>query len=607
MYLLQIFCAIILLLPIQTTKASHRHTMEAVSAGLGIASFAFQAFQGCIQAIAFYQVAQRIGLDGDLFRVGLEVQKHRLLHWGDRVNLWEDGKQNQKINWDLAVCILEQLRLFLTSAQELARKYSLEITEEEITAVEAQAEGLPERGLYRAFKRLKPDVLHASARLIQSSNGTIKRLRWASVGKDKAKRILDEIGRLIDHLGVLLDSADRQKREEDDAQLFRSLISLSADISETGQVKDLLEGRTLSDVNETIREAAWVKQVRLVIGADRRSDEVHAKPSRENRKVLPVLMKHKRPLRPHGDDPFLRQKGLEFADYNGKQVLVQWKVAEGDDWQKYEENMKCLTVVLMSVCHQSFHALPCYGYHPAQSLGRHGVMFSMPDEDHSKWAMKPLKDLIETCRVVNLTRRVQIGRAIAEAVLQLHTAGWMHKGINSENIIFVAPEGTEDSQFLTHGPYLMGYDYARPDSTAGALITQIPDEGNLYTELYRHPASRGVGRETYQKRFDMYSLGCVLVELAMWEQLVDVQSRYTERNWRQEIDKASDTNDNMDLLSMAGLVQEKDPRQVLKHRVGDRIYEVIERCLTIEKTEVEDHTMLDTQMYVVKVLSEVSI
>ena len=576
--------------------------MEAAAAAAGFASLAFTVFQGCIKAIIFFNTAQSIGVDGDLFRIGLEVQRYRLVKWGEKVGLLEGMTQNERVHWDLATSILEQLSSFLTSAGQLSRRYSLVVTEEDVEESEKERAGLPpKQGLAKVLARLKPEVYTASSRIIQSSNGTIKRLRWASVGKDKGKRILDEISKLIDHLELLLDSADQERRAIEDGRLLRDLVSFATTTVEAGQVRDIIGESPNQDNKEAIREAAWAKQVRLVIGADKREDEVQPKSASETRAFMPQLRVFRKPLQPWQGGT-LRKQGIEFAMYKDKQVLVQWKVAEGTEWAKYEENTKRLAVLLMSLSHQSFRALPCDGYYPAMSQGRHGVIFAMPGEG-SAWAMKNLKELVAKEKYVSLSRRIAICRALAQAVLQLHTSGWMHKSLRPENIVFFAPEGSDNEAFLRGDPYIMGYDYARPDSAGAAAITQLP-ETELLAELYRHPDARGSLRQTYQKRFDMYALGCVLIELAMWESLVDLHSRLASKDLRAAFTLAATANDVVEVPSMQDLINGSQVAEAIQHQVGETFVDAVMTCLTMERIEDAEETGMNDQVTVVEKLAK---
>ncbi|KAJ4289987.1 hypothetical protein N0V88_006788, partial [Collariella sp. IMI 366227] len=123
------------------------------------------------------------------------------------------------------------------------------------------------------------------------------------------------------------------------------------------------------------------------------------------------------------------------------------------------------------------------GYYPLENQGRHGIVYAIPedddDENKTDWDFKTLKDIIIDQPVVSLRRRPKLAQALAKTILQLHTAGWLHKNLRSDTIIFLAPHGSSATLNFTH-----------------LLDTE------LEADLYRHLQASELDRETYQKRFD---------------------------------------------------------------------------------------------------------
>ncbi|KAI0012959.1 prion-inhibition and propagation-domain-containing protein [Xylariaceae sp. FL0662B] len=578
--------------------------MDLAAASVSFASLAFQLFQGCVQGIAFFNTAQHIGTEGSLFRAGLEFEKYRLITWASKAGLLEDSSPGPRVNWQLATMILEHLSGILTSAEKLQNRYMLNVSEETVQESEkALAASPPKQGLAKLISRLKPDIYTTSGKIIQANNGTLKRMRWAAVGKEKSKRIISEIRDLVDKLEYLLDSADRESRHVEDLRLLRDLVSITSTTVEVGELEEILgDGIGSNSSERAIKAAAHVKQIRLVLGADRREDEVQTIPTPESRSIMPQLKNIKKTLKPWSGTK-LRYYGIEFARYNGRQVIVQWKVAEGQLWGKYQAQMKSLAVLLMSFSHKSFRSLRCLGYYPAEDLGRHGIVFSVPTENIS-WSMKSLSQLIEDEKTVSLSRRVAVAQALAETLLQLHTVGWMHKSLRSDNVIFLAPEGSKNEDFLRSDPFVMGYDYARPDNAdAAAAFTQLP-ETELSAELYRHPQARGLARETYQKRFDVYALGCLVVELAFWQKLVSIQATFTTEGLGENMSKAAESNDTIDIPSLSDLLESTEAVASIRHLAGEQMVEVISTCCCVEKADNGQEASLDAQLGVVEKLSQ---
>ncbi|KAJ1324508.1 Prion-inhibition and propagation [Microdochium nivale] len=570
--------------------------MEAVAAGIGIAGFAFQCFQGCVAGFAFFNTAQSIGIDGDMFRAGLEMEKYRFLTWGKRAGITHDGvNENTNMNWQLAIMFLEQLQALLTSADLLKKRYALDVTQDIVKDSDRLAVSeAPKEGLARLVQKLRPDVYTTTSRIIQAQNGPMKRLRWAAMDKDKATRVIGDIANINSRLEFLLDSAERERQNTENARFVRSLISLASSTTEVVEIRHLLGNEMTPNLGRNaIRAAASVKQIRLCIGADRREDEVQPT-QKETRSTIPPLKNLKRTIRPFAGKA-LTYTGLEFASYGKQQVLVQWKVAEDEQWSKYVDQMKSLAVLLTSLSDQSFRCLPCLGYYSAESRGRHGLIFSLPAEGPGPWKMTTLSDIIGLQVRVPLNRRLQLARALAETVLQLHTAGWLHKNLRPENVMFLGPPGASAEDLLRTEPFVMGYDSARPDDPdAAAALTQVP-EHDLVADLYRHPQARGLGRETFQKRFDVYALGCLLVEVMCWEPLMGMHHRFTRPGLARAIEDAVRGNTVVEIPTVLDLFDNSDARDSVAHHVGEHMVAIITKCTNMAKSEDGQDASLDVQ------------
>ncbi len=71
-------------------------------------------------------------------------------------------------------------------------------------------------------------------------------------------------------------------------------------------------------------------------------------------------------------------------------------------------------------------------------------------------------------------------------------------------------------------PYLTGFEYARP-ARIGEATKATPVSPAW--EIYRHPNIQGADAETrqyYRKTFDIYSLGVVLLEIALWKSIDEI-------------------------------------------------------------------------------------
>ncbi|EME81799.1 uncharacterized protein MYCFIDRAFT_122413, partial [Pseudocercospora fijiensis CIRAD86] len=101
-------------------------------------------------------------------------------------------------------------------------------------------------------------------------------------------------------------------------------------------------------------------------------------------------------------------------------------------------------------------------------------------------------------------------------LLQLHTSGWLHKEFRSDNVLFFRDSAEDPGAFLRSKLRVTGYAHARLDRPTEPTE---PLQSELEADLYRHPACLRQHRESFQRAFDMFSVGCVLIELGLWRSL----------------------------------------------------------------------------------------
>lgn len=216
----------------------------------------------------------------------------------------------------------------------------------------------------------------------------------------------------------------------------------------------------------------------------------------------------------------------------------------GVDWKKLEYRANKFSSLLHEMAqHQSFHGLPCLGFVKNEDTIRYGYVFDLSASGIPAACQAPLSPpvsrktalpcfatlhdlLCNPCLQPSLNTRVSYAIDLLETVLQLHTAGWLHKEIRSHNIIFVSqsPECVSDQDLIRSPLHVVGYAYARKDDQYD--FTE-PLESESEADLYRHPSSSlGNLRQPYCKCFDIFSVGCLLLELGLWTTLSDILGNY---------------------------------------------------------------------------------
>jgi Protein tyrosine and serine/threonine kinase len=154
--------------------------------------------------------------------------------------------------------------------------------------------------------------------------------------------------------------------------------------------------------------------------------------------------------------------------------------------------------------------LHCEGYFDDIQNKRYGFVFVSPaGVGEEVVSLNQLLNKPPPEELPSLEQRYQLAYSLALALCILFAIEWLHKGIRSHNVLFVRKEN--DIRWAR--PYLCGFAYSRPDKP-NELSEKL--EHSERFNVYRHPLAQGMPREGYRKTFDIYSLGVILFEIAMW-------------------------------------------------------------------------------------------
>ncbi|KAK0941528.1 hypothetical protein LTR29_006907 [Friedmanniomyces endolithicus] len=128
----------------------------------------------------------------------------------------------------------------------------------------------------------------------------------------------------------------------------------------------------------------------------------------------------------------------------------------------------------------------------------------------------------------SMSNRVALASKLASAVLYLHSCGFVHKNIRPSNILIFddAIPHTARSSHMTHPyvigePYLMGFDGMRKADARSNMIRVEEWKKNIYLHPDRHRMQDG---DEFTMVHDVYSLGVVLLEIALWTSMTEVSS-----------------------------------------------------------------------------------
>lgn len=455
----------------------------------------------------------------------LEWEEFRLLQWAERAGIHK-SEGNHKINWSLAEELLGQLLSDLDNVTNLKDKYHLNPEPEGDGQEAAVSDGTTASFSSRLRSHTTEPMRRLRKRAIDTASLTYKRLRWVKLDQDRIRELISHVTYFNNCLQSLLDTAQQEFVHAGMAALLHDLVSRSSSNLDLDVVQALLDPD--SDPNDAeIRPAILLKNTRLMVDVDKRDGEKWIATSQ--RGDLIKIRFEKLASLADCDRP-----GWQTAIYNAtprknvySYVLVEWKSVPKTLDKKFAARIHSLTF-LLSNTPPGFRSLRCLGFVKREMPGdtnKYAYVFELVDFLRSPGTAtappKPLSAVIGAIPSASLTKRIALCLKIAQFLLQLHSAGWLHKNISAGSILFLDIAG---KSLLSNasGPFVCGFEFARNS----AEETEAMDDDN-HTELYRHPDylhSSPTSKEAtrYRKAYDLYSLGCVLLEVALWSDLEEI-------------------------------------------------------------------------------------
>ena len=170
--------------------------------------------------------------------------------------------------------------------------------------------------------------------------------------------------------------------------------------------------------------------------------------------------------------------------------------------------------------------LPIKGLVDQPSKSRHGFVFYFPAEAEpcTPDSLHSIMRSLSPTSLWPLSARFRVAQSIAKSIGKFHADGWVHKSIRSQSIVFF--KDRENKSRLLSSPYLVDFEYSRPESGTTLHLRDNDDEKNLY----RHPDIQDVAHSSFLTLHDIYSLGVVLLEIALWQTARSMLDELRKRN-----------------------------------------------------------------------------
>ncbi len=433
-----------------------------------------------------------------------------------------EGYASPALNWPQILDILCRLEVQLNDTAELKTRYGLSLEDDDSQSqLKHSLEDTTELSFLRKSLRLNLRFFLAFSRIVHERNkiNPMRRLRWATIDKPKLEKLLGDVRQRIGCRWDIPAFEDRLYIRESLSHLLRNGIASTRNDENLSCLSELA-----LDVESKVSVAGQMKRTKLEVypSAPDPALSSTAKMSVSRAHILRSLSLRSSLL---SSDAGSSGEEREVVSYAGERVLVEFKFLGPDKVAQKKvfiraENLAILLSQAEIALLQTLRCKGCIRRSDCILLVLEVPAFIVPlaITTSSDRAYLTLADVrLQQDYLPDLDTRFSWALRLAETVLQLHTAGWVHKSISPAHILFLKRQGqTESESRQFAGPYLSGFGYAREISpSAFSEEQQDMDEANAY----RHALSRG---SPFRPQFDVYALGIVLIELGLWSSISDM-------------------------------------------------------------------------------------
>ena len=335
------------------------------------------------------------------------------------------------------------------------------------------------------------------------------------------KSFHDEIQELVEQLWMTVPMLYQEKLRQ---------VWLEESLNTEDKIDDVLHNTSLSPQSDAYSElgafaVAKVENLRLEED-ERRLSEAHVF---HEAGLLLSLEKL------HIERDF--DEGVQIGLYDNTQVFIE-SVPLTRRWMELSTTQKHQFMqVRANFFHgkswpEGFRILECLGFVEISDMrGRglydHCLIYTFPrgnlpgrPEWHKRTVPINLWNILKSWSKFDfpLGDKFHLAYKLVSCIRELHMAGWLHKNLNSKNVVFFKKEGrTPALSHLLERPYLINLRHSR--SSENVNESERLDTGSKDSlQHYQHP-DYSSGNNTFQEVFDYYSLGIILLELGSWNTL----------------------------------------------------------------------------------------
>ena len=352
-----------------------------------------------------------------------------------------------KLDWSSIKDTCAQLEVLLTDVQGLERTCYYQLGP-------ASSSQLGEHALQddlsffeKIMRRIRPRIDLATAQSIHDKANPWLQYRYAVHGNTKLHELTSQVELLVNKLWGALQKEQQDFMVEGMRLLLRDAVARTSDKKDLADLSGLLgpadPSPELRTIAQPISPLAALKTKRLNLNIDISAAELRNQP--------PQGLEESGPRAKRSRDKKIKEGKLEertmigiyrdLAVYRSRVVLIEWKRIAAGLEDKLHHRVEALASLLSQTESGTTGSLKCIGSFKDVGSGRYGFVFSLPACELPS-ALPGRPPLVLSLRerllepTVRLEDRMHIAAQLTWSVRQLHTAGWLHKAVRSDNFLF---------------------------------------------------------------------------------------------------------------------------------------------------------------------------
>jgi hypothetical protein len=463
--------------------------------------------------------------------------------------------------YETVVQTLIQIKELLDSATDITGNYGLRKLSEGWSPIEQN------RSAAKAEIRRQATMVFK----IRKSCSMFQKIRWVIYDRSKFDRFIESLTRFIDALYEFCPVDRRRQLSfpiQADALAMTIIDSGPNGVQLLQQAAQQANGASFREVSMI---AASQHSARTVQGMEA-GQYIHLQPA-----VALRLDVHQVEIFNNPDTPTNLTRSSGAFRFNVRsRVIIEWRTYSQRtlDQMSKEDLQRRIEALAMLLSPRgrpnTFRVLDCLGYFEDNTATRFGLVFRFPSTWDKPQALDPLtlyEIMTRKDKTPYLGERFELACYLAESAYEFLVAGWLHKSMNSHNILFFretkrAIWDEPDGPVTLKDPYFAGFALARPDGSDSQTSRRVPI--SMATALYRHPDVMGLNGDPvarYHPLHDLYSLGAILLDIGTWLRL---EKRYIP--------------DSSPQTFMSQLLSAAVPQ--LGATMGEKYMQAVHKCLT---------------------------